>query len=72
MNMDLQSQWEVSAYFREEWLRAAEADRLADELPRRPSEMRLRVSRWLHSIANQLEPSIDPRPVVKPAHVHAR
>jgi hypothetical protein len=72
MNVDVFSNWEICAYMREEWLRSAQADRLADELPRHPSAMRMRVSRWLYSLANRLEPSVDPTPTIQPAHVHAR
>jgi len=67
MNIDLQTYWAINAYSREESLRAAAAHRLAAQLPRRPSPLRIHVAHWLHSLANQLEPSVDPLRGMLPA-----
>jgi hypothetical protein len=66
--LDYQTIYEVGMSRRDDLLRQAAADVLADDLPRAPSVLRRVVSGWLYALAAWLES----RPSATPAQVHAR
>lgn len=71
MMFDLDSTYAIALQRHEELRREADRFRLADELP--PAHvpgLRSHLSRWLHTLANRLEPAAEPR--ITPAQLHAR
>lgn len=72
MMIDDYSLWAIAKSRHAEDLRAAEARRRADELPAQPSILRASISRWLHALANRIEPNNLPLPGIEPATAQAR
>lgn len=71
MMFDLDSTYAIALQRNQELLQEADRFRLADELPpSRVSGLRSSMSRWLHTLANRLEPAPERR--ITPARLHAR
>ncbi len=70
--IDFDTLYAISKSRHEEDLRAEAARRRADELPEQPSLLRASVSRWLHALANRIEPRTAPMAGIEPASAPAR
>ena len=69
---DWQTIYEVGVAHREELLREAAAQQRALELPQGRSTLRASVSRWLHTLANRIEPTTQPLAGAQPAAARLR
>jgi hypothetical protein len=64
--LDYHTLWALAKAQHEERLRDAAAERRGRELPQGPSALRASLSRWLHALANFIEPSTRPLAGVEP------
>lgn len=66
---DHETLWAVCLAERDDRLRRAAADRLADQLPPERSGLRAHVSLWLHALATRIDPTVE---VLQPGMLGAR
>ena len=72
MLLDPYTTWVIGHEHQDELLREAQAAQVVANLPKQPLGLRMRVSGWLLSLADRLEPSTDPVGHRSQVHAHAR
>jgi hypothetical protein len=76
MLIDPYTTWVIGHEHRNDLLREAQVAQVIADLPKQPFALRMRVSGWLRSLANRLEPSAEPLTHARQAHAepltHAR